>query len=554
MNQTFKFFTAIIIFIFSLSIHAKEKPNSIAVATAHKLATQAGEDILNSGGNAFDAAVAVSAALAVVQPYGSGIGGGGFWLLHDAKSDKNIVIDGREVAPLAATKDMYLDADGNLTGQSINGPLAAGIPGVVAALEYIVENYGALSLSENLQPAIRYAQEGFNPGDRYLKLVNLRRQALSQSEDAKRIFLQEEKTLNKNSLIIQSELAETLMAISMNGATEFYSGETAEKLVEGVRQAGGIWTMEDLQQYQIEIREPITTQYHDLHVIMPPPPTSGGVVITQILAMLEDVQFEDFDLVTSTHTIVEAMRRAYQDRAIYLGDPAFTQIPLDKLLNHNYAKEKFSSFNRNSASKSKHLTPPPVKGEDTTHFSILDKEGNYVAATLSINYPFGSGFVAPGTGVLLNDEMDDFSMGENVANIWGLVGSDANSIEPGKRMLSSMTPLFAHDGTRTLIVGTPGGSRIISMLALALLKFQLGADSNDIVSQRRFHHQYIPDEIQFEIDAFSAEEIDKLASKGHSLKELNRKYGDMHAIIWDTKTGNIESASDPRGEGVAVND
>ena len=530
--------------------YANETPNSYAVVTAHRLATQAGEEILNAGGNAFDAAVAVSAALAVVQPYGSGIGGGGFWLIHDARTGEDIVIDGREVAPLAATKDMYLDADGNLTGKSINGPLAAGIPGVVAALEYITEYYGSLPFSQNLEPAIRYAREGFVPGDHYLKLASLRKQALLESRDAKQIFLHDDEIPEKNSLIIQNDLAETLTAISMKGAVEFYSGDVAKKLVEGVREAGGIWTIDDLQQYQIEIREPISTQYHDLKIIMPPPPTSGGVVITQILAMLEDIELDGIDSVNAIHTIVEAMRRAYQDRAIYLGDPDFSEIPLHLLLDHKYAKDKFSTFDENTASKSKDLKSPSSKGEDTTHFSILDKNGNYVAATLSINYPFGSGFVAPGTGVLLNDEMDDFSMGEDVANIWGLVGSEANAIEPGKRMLSSMTPLFAHDDTRTLIVGTPGGSRIISMLTLALLKFQMGASSDEIVSQRRFHHQYIPDEIQYELDVLNADEIEQLSSKGHSLKELNRKYGDMHAIIWDTKTGSVESAADPRGEGI----
>ena len=533
------------------NVVASNQPNSFAVVTAHKLASQAGEDILKAGGNAFDAAVAVSAALAVVQPYGSGLGGGGFWLLHDAKTGEDIVIDGREVAPLAASKTMYLDSEGKLTGDSINGPLAAGIPGVVAALEYITDYYGVLSFSENLQPAIQLATEGFIPGEHYKKLASLRKQALLKSKDANHIFLQPLETSEIENLIIQKDLANTLNQISDKGAKEFYSGELANKLVEGVRQAGGIWSIEDLQQYQIEIREPITTNFHEVKIIMPPPPTSGGVVITQILAMLEDIQLNDINDINGIHTIVEAMRRAYQDRAIYLGDPDFTEIPMDKLLDHQYAKSKFSTFNTSVASKSHSLNTPANKGEDTTHFSILDKKGNYVAATLSINYPFGSGFVVPETGILLNDEMDDFSMGENVANIWGLVGSNANAIEPGKRMLSSMTPLFAHDGSRTLIVGTPGGSRIISMLALGLLEFSHGGNSHDIVSQRRFHHQYIPDEIQFEHNAFSEIEIDQLSKMGHSIKVLNRQYGDMHAIIWHSDTGEVEAAADPRGEGAA---
>ena len=541
----------VLFFAASVNVFADNQPNAYAVVTAHQLATQAGEDILQAGGNAFDAAVAVSAALAVVQPYGSGLGGGGFWLLHDAKTGEDIVVDGREVAPLAASKTMYLDSDGKLTGDSINGPLAAGIPGVVAALEYISEYYGSLSFSENLQPAIQLARDGFKPGDHYKKLASLRKQALLKSNDARQIFLQPLDALDNENLIIQTDLATTLNQISNKGAKEFYSGELANQLVEGVRQAGGMWRVEDLEQYQIEIREPITTHFQGVRIVLPPPPTSGGVVITQILAMLEDKIPDDINDINSIHTIVEAMRRAYQDRAIYLGDPDFTEIPLEKLLNHQYAKKKFSTFDNAVASKSADLNAQPNKGEDTTHFSILDKKGNYVAATLSINYPFGSGFVVPGTGILLNDEMDDFSMGENVANIWGLVGSDANAIEPGKRMLSSMTPLFAHDGNRTLIVGTPGGSRIISMLALGLLKFNLGGDSHDIVSQRRFHHQYIPDEIQFEQNAFNKMEVDQLSQMGHSLKELNRQYGDMHAIIWHSDSGEVEAAADPRGEGVA---
>ena len=266
-----------------------------------------------------------------------------------------------------------------------------------------------------------------------------------------------------------------------------------------------------------------------------------------------ELKLTGIDTIPEIHIIVEAMRRAYQDRAIYLGDPDFTEIPIEKLLDKEYILEKFSNFDMTMATKSESLSRVlNSQGEDTTHFSVIDSEGNYVAATLSINYPFGSGFVVPGTGILLNDEMDDFSMGEDVANIWGLVGSRANAIEPGKRMLSSMTPLFARDSERTLIVGTPGGSRIISMLAIALLKYQQDANANEIVSQRRFHHQYLPDQIQFEQGVFSQGEQQRLTEKGHVLKELNRSYGNMHAIIWDKRLNTIDAAADPRGEGLAI--
>ncbi len=542
----------ILIFLFACYVHADDNKNPYAVASAHKLATQAGEQILQAGGNAFDAAVAMSAALAVVEPFGSGIGGGGFWLLHDAANNTDVVIDGREVAPLDATKDMYLDEEGRLTGQSINGPLAAGIPGVVAALEYMTLHYGRLTLADNLQAAIHYAKEGFTPGDHYIKLASLRQQALLASPEASNIFLDKGDVPTHEFVIRQTDLANTLETIANHGAKGFYQGEVAEKMVQGVQAAGGIWRLEDLAGYTIEKRTPIKTDYHGIEIIMPPPPTSGGVVITQILAMLEQVPTLDLNHTDSIHTVVEAMRRAYQDRAIYLGDPAYTNMPLNKLLNKQYAQDKFASFSQAHASTSESLAKSlPSKGEDTTHFSVLDSEGNYVAATLSINYPFGSGFVVPGTGILLNDEMDDFSMSGGVANIWGLVGSDANAIEPGKRMLSSMTPLFARDEERTLIVGTPGGSRIISMLALALINYQQGANANEIVRNRRFHHQYLPDEIQFEINAFSEKEKTTLANKGHQLKEMSRTYGNMHAIIWHQKNNIVEAASDPRGEGLA---
>lgn len=543
----------IILVVYSpLLVTADEQKNSYAVASAHPLATQAGEQVLQAGGNAFDAAVAISAALAVVEPYGSGLGGGGFWLLHDATNNVDVVIDGREVAPLDSTQDMYLDEQGKLTRQSVDGPLAAGIPGVVAALEFINQQYGNLPLDVNLKASIGYARNGFKPGNRYIKLAGFRKQALLASSEASKIFLDNGEVPSNDFVIRQTDLANTLEKIAQQGAKGFYHGEVAQKLVNGVQAAGGIWRMQDLVDYKIEKRHPIKTEYHGIEIIMPPPPTSGGVVITQILSMLEQSESLDLNDAESIHTVIEAMRRAYQDRAIYLGDPAFSDIPLKKLLDKKYAQQKFSDFNQAKATPSQTLADKyKSKGEDTTHFSVLDNDGNYVAATLSINYPFGSGFVAPGTGVLLNDEMDDFST-DDFANVWGLVGSNVNSIEPGKRMLSSMTPLFARDKQRTLIVGTPGGSRIISMLALALIKYQQGANATDIVSQQRFHHQYLPDEIQFEINALSEKEKATLADKGHQLKEMSRQYGNMHAIIWHQKDNKVEAASDPRGEGLAV--
>lgn len=535
---------------FGSSLHAEQVANHYAVVSADPLASQAGEKILQQGGNAFDAAVAISTVLAVVEPYGSGIGGGGFWLLHDARSKLDVVVDGREVAPLAAHATMYLDDIGDPTDNSVNGPLAAGIPGVVAALEHITQKYGNLTLAQNLQPAIELAKQGFTPNARFRNLAQFRRSVLADSPAAKKIFLT---ATSVPELVVQTDLAATLTRIAQHGAQDFYQGETAQHLVAGIQAAGGIWTLEDLANYKIIEREPIVTHYHQIEVVMPPPPTSGGVVLTQILAMLENIDLAKPNQVEYIHTLIEAMRRAYRDRALYLGDPAFTEIPLDKLLNKKYAQAQFHNFDKAKASVSEKLQYGTRKqGEDTTHFSVVDSEGNYVAATLSINYPFGSGFVVPNTGVLLNDEMDDFVIAPDVPNVWGLIGSKANQIEPGKRMLSSMTPLFARNGQEVLIVGTPGGSRIISMLALALLEFSLDKPAAKIVASRRFHHQYVPDEIQFEQNALTKFEQQSLIDKGHSLNELNRNYGNMHAIIWNQITNTLDAAADPRGHGLAI--
>ena len=544
-----------LVFVLLLTSHAvaiaksAETQTQAAVVTAHPLASQVGKEIIAAGGNAFDAAVAVSLALAVVEPYGSGLGGGGFWMLHSAAEGEDVMVDGREVAPLAAHPNLYRNNDGSISKDSVNGPRAAGIPGMLAALELISQRYGQLPWQQLVQPAVALAEEGFVPHARYQKYLAMR-QAVFNAE-ARRIFAAA--PLQAKQKIKQQDLAATLRRIASLGAADFYQGETAKRMVAAVKAAGGIWQLDDLKQYKVLIRKPQLTKYKDLTLVLPVLPTSGGLVMSQILAMLEtEILPLKYDA-ESIHLLVEAMRRAYRDRAVYMGDPAFTQVPVEKLLSADYAKAKFADFNPEQASLSSDLEyAAEVKGEDTTHFSILDQQGNYVAATLSINYPFGSGFVAQGTGILLNDEMDDFALAPKQANVWGLVGGVANEIQPGKRMLSSMTPLFIRDQERLLILGTPGGSRIISMLTLAALRFSQGLSVDEIVAGRRFHHQYLPDEIQFELDALSAEEQNKLTAKGHKLKQLNRSYGDMHAIEWQLSSGKIKAAADPRGYGSAL--
>ncbi|MBU1190648.1 MAG: gamma-glutamyltransferase [Gammaproteobacteria bacterium] len=529
-------------------------PPAAAIASAHPLATTAGFDILAAGGNAFDAAVAVSAALAVVEPYSSGIGGGGFWLLHRAADGFETMLDGRERAPLAATRTMYLDAKGEVVPDlSMDGALAAGIPGEPAALAHLAEKYGRLPLSQSLAPAIRYAREGFVVDEYYRRLAEFRLDALNKSSEAAQIFLNKGKLPELGYRVLQPDLAVTLEALAREGHAGFYSGEVAKRLIKGVRAAGGIWTAKDLEDYRVVEREPIRGEYHGINITTAAPPSSGGVVLVTMLNILAGYDLAALDDVTRTHVIVEAMRRAYRDRADYLGDPDFVSMPIARLTHPFYAEGLRASIRLDRATPSTDLpgAQPAVDGPHTTHFSILDSEGNRVAATLSINYPFGAAMVVPGTGVLLNDEMDDFSAKPGVPNAYGLVGAEANAIAPGKRMLSSMTPTFMETADRVAILGTPGGSRIISMLLLGGLEFAAGEAPQAWVTRPRFHHQYLPDVIQFEPGAFDALVQEDLNALGHKLSEQSSSYGNMQAVLWEKATGKVDAASDPRGVGSA---
>ena len=542
--------------IFCHAARGEEAPGQVAIATAHPLATQAGMDIFRQGGNAFDAAVAISAALAVVEPYSSGLGGGGFWLLHRARDGKQIMIDGREIAPAAANSALYLDKSGNVKpGATLNGPLAAAIPGLPAGLAHLNEKYGRLTLAQNLAPAIRYASEGILVSERYRQLAGFRLEALRASKEAATIFLDNNAVPASGHRIVQADLAQTLKLIAEQGAAGFYRGKVAEQLATMVKKHGGVWTLKDLSDYHIVERPPVVTRYHDIRIISASPPSSGGLVLAQILKILEGFDLEHFDDITRKHVIIEAMRRAWRDRAAYLGDPDFVAIPAERMLDHDYIEGLAITINLDHATPNEELGDLPASnpvGADTTHFSVLDSEGNRVAATLSINLPFGSGYVAAGTGVLLNDEMDDFSIEPMQPNAYGLVGDVANSIAPGKRPLSSMTPTFLETGDRIGILGTPGGSRIISMVLLGVLDFAAGNLPQSWVSVPRFHHQYLPDEVKFEQGGLSGLERAGLQGLGHHLTEENRKYGNMQAILWYKPKNLVFAASDPRGEGEAV--
>jgi gamma-glutamyltranspeptidase/glutathione hydrolase len=523
------------------------------IATAHPLATEAGEEVMAAGGNAFDAAVAISAALAVVEPFASGLGGGAFWLLHEAKGGRQTFVDAREVAPGAATHDMYLDETGKpRPGATLNGPLAAGIPGQPAGLVHLAKRYGRLPLKKSLGPAIRYAEDGVEV-TRGMELgLRFRASAAANSPALAALYLPGGKALVAGDRVRYPELANTLRQIAANGRDGFYRGRVAEQLVSGVRSAGGIWALDDLARYEVIEREPIRTRYRGMTIVSAPPPSAGGVALTNVFQILDGYDFGRLEPAARKHLTIEAMRRAYRDRAIYLGDPGFVTIPLERLLSPYYAAGQRTSILLDRATPSIQLSgilPEPVAGTNTTHFSVLDRAGNRVAGTLSINTWFGSAFMPPGTGVILNNEMDDFSVKTGVPNGFDLLGAEANAIAPGKRMLSSMSPTFLESDRGVAILGTPGGSRIISMVLLAALAWSDGADATQMVGLKRYHHQYFPDVVAYEDGAFTPDEKAALEAKGHKLELSERAYGNMQVVTWDRATGRVAAASDPRGGG-----
>jgi gamma-glutamyltranspeptidase / glutathione hydrolase len=524
-----------------------------AIASAYPLATEAGQEILAAGGNAFDAAVAVSAALAVVEPSSSGLGGGGFYLLHRHSDGFETMVDARETAPGAATRDMYLDKNGNeIQNASTNGPLSAAIPGEPAAFEYLARKYGKLPLKQSLAPAIRLARQGYPLYARLQGGIRFKKDMLARSPEAARAFLTPQGDVPELGFIIkQPELAATLEAMAAQGAKGFYEGKVAADLVAGVRAGGGIWTLEDLKNYKVVERKPLIGGYHGAHIVAASPPSSGGIAVLDSLNILAGFDLQQFDSATRKHLIIEAMRRAYRDRAIYLGDPDFVKMPLEQLMSVDYAAGQRSSIRADKAMPSDLL--PGIESEpggtQTTHFSVLDSAGNLVAATISINLFFGNGYVPANTGVLLNDTMDDFSTKPGRPNAFGLIGAKANAIAPNKRSLSSMSPTFVETPKGLMIIGSPGGSYIISMVLLGTLNYLDGMNAADIVKYPHYHHQYLPDEVDYESDALSDAEIKELQAMGHTLKLGNRKWGNMQVITWDFASGKVEAASDPRGEG-----
>ncbi len=528
---------ALLLFIPPLA-HAAGPENGM-VAAARKEAAEAGVQILRQGGNAFDAAAATALALGVVEPGSSGIGGGGFFLLYIAKENRYVMLDARETSPkLAGHGEVYR------TESSIDGPQSAGVPGLVAGVDRLATTYGKLGRKTITTPAIQLARQGFKVSLRLARMIGWRGKIFNDA--ARRTFLKKE-----GEIIRQPALADTLARFAARGAADFYRGETAGRLVADMKRDGGLIRISDLAGYQAIEREPVQFNWQGFHIVSASLPSSGGMTLAHIFGQLREDNLKSLDTADRAHLLIEAMKRAYRDRNQNLGDADFVHVPND-YLDPARLKKLRDSIDMQHATPADKLTgfAEPIGGSvDTTHFSIIDKEGNMVAATLSINYGFGSGYMSPSTGILLNDEMDDFATRPGKPNAYGLVQGKANAVAPGKRMLSSMTPTFVIGPKRTFIVGTPGGSRIISMVLLASLGFMLDVTPPQTwVNAPRFHHQFLPDAVEYEKGAFAPDVSAELIKRGHHLKQI-RNYGNMQAIFWNRKTGALSGITDRRGEG-----
>jgi len=542
---------AVLTFVSATPVTAADKPQHAAIASAHTLATQAGFEVLAQGGNAFDAAVAVASTLSVVEPQSSGIGGGALFLLRRASDGKEVMIDARETAPAAVDPKNYLDANGQPDrDHSTNGPLSAAIPGEPAGLVWIAEHYGKLPLAKSLAPAIRIAREGFQPDARMLGELAGRKDVIARYPGSKALYLVDGEAPKAGWTFKTPDLARVLERIAEHGNDGFYRGELAQTLVDGVRKEGGNWTLADLSGYVAKERAPFAFDYRGWHIVTAPPPSSGGIAIAEMLNILGGYDLDKLDRVHRVHLTVEAMRRAYRDRAEYLGDPDFVQMPIAQLTSADYAAGLRASINPDKATPSD-LLPGYMtsqQGTHTSHFSIIDKDGNLVSETQTVNLIFGSAFVVPGTGFVLNDEMDDFALVAGKPNAFGLLGNDNNAPKPGSRPLSSMTPSFVVGKDKIGVIGTPGGSRIITMVLEGILAFIDGELPEKFVGNPRYHHQYMPDVISAEKGAFTADEVKQLEAMGHKVSESERRWGFMNAVSWDRKTGEMHAGSDPRGD------
>jgi gamma-glutamyltranspeptidase/glutathione hydrolase len=544
------------------------------VATDEPLGSQVGVDIMKRGGNAIDAAVATAFALAVVEPAAGNIGGGGFMLIRLADG-KTTFYDYREVAPGKATRDMYIRADGKLDEKaSVIGYKSVAVPGTVAGLELVLKNHGTMELSDVLAPAIRLAENGFSITEKLAREFQTELTGLEQFPASQRIFLNGGKLWRAGDTLKQPELAATLKRIAKNGAAEFYRGETAKTIVDEMGRNGGLITLGDLANYKVRVREVLRAKYesggHNWEVLTSPPPSSGGVAMIEALNMLQGVALKGWDDPQSVHMVAETMRRVFADRAAYLADPDFSDIPVAGLTAPCYARERASTIDSAKASSSANVKAGDPKacgisasagpqaisslgdGPHTTHFSVVDGAGNAVASTYTLNDNYGS-HVTSSAGFLLNDEMDDFTTQPGVPNaLYGLMQSEANAIAPWHRPLSSMTPtILLRDGKLSFVTGSPGGPAIISATLLSVINWmRLGMDAQAAINAPRFHHQWLPDQILMESE-FPAGLESALNARGHKTKRRGH-IGLVNAIGIDPQSGERLGAADPRDQGAAV--
>lgn len=527
------------------------------VVTAHPEASEVGIEILKKGGNAVDAAVAVQFALAVVYPNAGNIGGGGFMVYRSATGEVN-TLDFREKAAQSASRDMYLDSAGNpIVDKSLYGHLASGVPGSVDGMVEAHKKYGKLSWAQVLQPAIDLAQNGFKITKRQASELNGLHQKFMQFNPNGTAFVNLESTWQENDLLVQKELANTLKLIQEKGRAGFYDGAVADSITAEMQRGKGLITKEDLRNYHASWRKAITGQYRGYKIITMPPTSSGGIALIQLLQSVEPYPLKKWghNADSTVQVIVEAERRVYADRATHLGDPDFYAVPQKELTNLEYNKDRMASFTWASATPSSSVLAGEVKGkehEETTHYSIVDREGNAVSITTTLNGSYGSLVAVKGAGFLLNNEMDDFSVKPGAPNMYGLVGGEANAIAPKKRMLSSMTPsIVEKDGKLFMVVGTPGGSTIITSVfqtIINVIDFDMSMQS--AVAAKKFHHQWLPDEVYVEKDALDSLTTQKLKSKGYIIMPRG-PIGRVDAIL-KTKWGYYQAGADPRGDDKAI--
>ncbi len=520
------------------------------VATEQELASKIGLDILKAGGNAVDAAVGIGFALAVALPNAGNLGGGGFMMVHDAKTGKDVALDFREVAPLKATRDMYLDAKGNvINGKSLYTHYAVGVPGTVAGMEHALKTWGTMPLAKVIAPAIALAEQGYPVSETLAKILDQEKKNMGQWPATKAIFWKNGEPLKRGDLLVQKDLAESMKLIGQQGAKAFYEGAIAQKIAAEMAPHAGALTLQDLREYKVVERVPTRGTYRGYEVVTMPPPSSGGPHLVQILNMLEPLPLAQWgpNSAQTIHYMAESMKLAYADRAEYLGDPDFVKIPLKGLTAKAYAAQLGKTIDPNRARPAKEIKPgkpQPYESDQTTHFSVVDKAGNAVAVTYTLNTNFGSGIVAAGTGILLNNEMDDFSAKPGVANAYGLVGGDANAVAAKKRPLSSMTPtIVLKDGKIAFVTGSPGGARIITTVLQTVVNMvDFNMNPAEAAATPRVHHQWTPDELRIE-KGLSPDTIALLKQRGHNVA-LKASMGRTQTI--QLRGGMLYGYSDPR--------